>query len=378
MYERLQIQTLTKWLFKDKVLVLIGARQVGKSTLLKEMLQQLPYSYLSLNGEESHIKKLFEEPTVEKLRQIVGDHKIVLIDEAQQIKNIGLCLKMLFDNFKEVQFIASGSSALEIADEIFEPLTGRHFVFHLYPLSIEEIYTKNGFLKFTDNLNWHLVYGMYPDVLNNKIHAKKYLKSIANQYLYKDVLAWKDIRKPDLLNKLLQLLAHQIGCEVSLNELAKQLKVKSETVDNYIDLLEKSFVLFRLKSYATNERKEVTKMRKIYFYDLGIRNAVINNFSPVELRNDVGVLWENFVVMEIIKANEYAQNDYNYYFWRTLQQQEVDFIVQDEQQITAFEMKWGQKGKITKAFTNSYPDAKTELISPDNFFEKIINKENKK
>jgi uncharacterized protein len=279
---------------------------------------------------------------------------------------------MLFDNLKGVQFIASASSALEIADEIFEPLTGRHFVFHLYPLSIEEVYTNKSFLKFTENLNWHLVYGMYSDVLNNKTHAKKYLKSIANQYLYKDVLAWKDIRKPDLLNKLLQLLAHQIGCEVSLHELVTLLKLKSETVDNYIDLLEKSFILFRLKSYATNERKEVTKMRKIYFYDLGIRNAIINNFSPVELRNDLGALWENFVVMEIIKANEYAQKDFNYFFWRTLQQQEVDLIVQDELQILAFEMKWGGKGKITKAFSNSYPEAKTEIITPDNFFEKIV------
>jgi uncharacterized protein len=372
MYQRIQIETLLEWLFRDKVLVLIGARQVGKSTLLKKLLERSGQKFLSLNGEESHIKASFQEPNVEKLKQIVGDNKIVLIDEAQQIKNIGLCLKMLFDNIEGVQFIASGSSALEIADEISEPLTGRHFVFHLYPLSIEEIYTKNGYLKFSENLNWHLVYGSYPDVLNNKNHAKKYLKSIANQYLYKDVLAWKDIRKPDLLNKLLQLLAHQIGCEVSINELAMQLKVKSETVDNYIDLLEKSFVLFRLKSYATNDRKEVTKMRKIYFYDLGIRNAIIDNFSPIELRNDVGALWENFVVMEIIKKNEYAQNDFNYYFWRTLQQQEVDFIVQDEQQITAYEMKWGIKGRITKAFTNAYPNAKTVLVSPDNFFEEII------
>jgi predicted AAA+ superfamily ATPase len=239
-------------------------------------------------------------------------------------------------------------------------------------LSVEEIYTKNGFLKFTENLNWHLVYGLYPDVLNNKNQAKKYLKSIANQYLYKDVLAWKDIRKPELLNKLLQLLAHQIGCEVSIHELALKLKVKSETVENYIDLLEKSFVIFRLKSYSTNDRKEVTKMRKVYFYDLGIRNAIIDNFSPTELRNDIGQLWENFVIMEIIKKNEYAQNDFNYYFWRTLQQQEVDFIVKDEQQITGFEMKWGNKGNLTKAFTNNYPNAKTEIITPINFFEKII------
>lgn len=370
MYNRTQIQTLNSWLFKQKVLVLIGARQVGKSTLLKKLLQDSGLKYLSINGEEFHIKKMFEEPSVEKLKQIVADNKIVLIDEAQQIKNIGLCLKIMFDNIPDVQFIASGSSALEIADEIFEPLTGRHFTFQLFPLSIAEIYDHN-FLSFTENLHWHLVYGFYPDVLNNKIHAKKYLSGIATQYLYKDVLAWKDIRKPELLYKLLQLLAYQIGSEVSVNELANTLKVTAATIENYLDLLEKSFVIFRLKSYVTNDRKEVTKMRKIYFYDIGIRNAIIHNFSPIELRNDVGQLWENFVVMEIIKKNEYAQKDLKYYFWRSLQQQEVDLIVQDEQQITAFEMKFGNKGRITKAFTNAYPEAKTEIISPDNFFEKL-------
>ena len=197
--------------FKQKVLVLIGARQVGKSTLLKKMLQDSGLKYLMINGEEFHIKKIFEDPTTEKLKQIVGDNKIVLIDEAQQIKNIGLCLKLMIDNIPNVQFLACGSSALEIADEIFEPLTGRHFTFHLYPLSVEEIYGKNNFLSFTENLNWHLVYGFYPDVLNNKTHAKKYLSSIATQYLYKDVLSWKDIRKPEVLHKLLQLLPIKLG-----------------------------------------------------------------------------------------------------------------------------------------------------------------------
>jgi uncharacterized protein len=371
-YKRLQTDTLKNWLFKNKVLILIGARQVGKSTLLQTMLASFEYSYLIINGEESHIKKLFEEPTVEKLRQIIGENKIVLIDEAQQIKNIGLCLKLLFDNFKDKQFIASGSSALEIADEIFEPLTGRHFVFHLYPLSMEEIYTRNGFLPFMESMNWHLIYGSYPDVVNHKNQAKKYLRSIANQYLYKDILAWKDIRKPELLDKLLQLLAFQIGSEVSIHELANTLKVKSETIESYLDLLEKSFVIFRLKSYATNERKEVTKKRKIYFYDLGIRNAIIDNFSPIELRNDVGALWENFVVMELIKKYEYADLDVKYYFWRTLAQQEVDFIIKNEQQIIAFEMKYGRKGNISKAFTNAYPDAKTEIITVDNFWVKVV------
>lgn len=371
-YSRLLQRTLVKWLFKGKVLVLIGARQVGKSTLLAHLLQNLPYQVLSLNADEFTVRDLFVEPTKAKLKLLIGDNKIVFLDEAQQIKNIGQILKLLIDNFKDVQFIASGSSALEIADEIFEPLTGRHFVFNLYPLSVAEVYTKKGYLKFTENVNWHLVYGMYPDVVNNKTNAKKYLKSIANQYLYKDVLAWKDIRKPELLHKLLQLLAFQIGSEVSVNELANTLKVKSDTIETYIDLLEKCFVIFKLKSYVTNERNEVTKMRKIYFYDLGIRNAVINNFAPIELRTDVGVLWENFVITEIIKRNEYKQLDTNYYFWRTLAQQEVDLIVQDEQIIKAYEMKWSGKGKITKAFTNNYPDAAVQIISRDNFFEEII------
>ena len=372
MYNRIQIQTVNNWLFKQKVLILIGARQVGKSTMLKKLLQDSRLRFLMINGEEFHIKKLFEEPTLEKLRQVVGDNKIVLIDEAQQIKNIGLCLKLMIDNIPNVQFIASGSSALEIADEIFEPLTGRHFTFHLYPLSVEEIYGKNNYLSFIATINWHLVYGFYPDVLNNKTHAKKYLSSIATQYLYKDVLAWKDIRKPELLYKLLQLLAYQIGSEVSVSELANTLKVNAATIESYLDLLEKSFVIFRLKSYVTNDRKEVTKMRKIYFYDIGIRNAIINNFNPIELRNDAGQLWENFVIMEIIKKNEYAQQDMKYFFWRSLQQQEVDFIVQNEQKITAYEMKFGNRGKITKAFTNAYPTAAAEIINPDNFYEKII------
>jgi predicted AAA+ superfamily ATPase len=371
MYNRTQIETLNNWFFKQKVIVLIGARQVGKSTMLKKILKDSGLNYLFINGEEFHIKKIFEEPSIEKFKQLVSDNKIVLIDEAQQIKNIGICLKLMIDNIPGVQFIASGSSALEIADEIFEPLTGRHFTFNLYPLSVSEIYATN-FLAFTENLPWHLVYGFYPDVLNHKTHAKKYLLSIATQYLYKDVLAWKDIRKPDLLYKLLQLLAYQIGSEVSINELANSLKVNAATIESYLDLLEKSFVIFRLKSYVTNERKEVTKMRKIFFYDIGIRNAIINNFTPLELRNDVGQLWENFVIMELIKKHEYAQQDMRYYFWRSLQQQEVDFIVQDELEITAYEMKWGSKGRITKAFTNAYPTAKTEIITPDNFFEKII------
>ena len=345
---------------------------MGKTTLLNEIIKNTNLPYLVLNGEESSIKKLFENPSAIKFEQIVGDNKILFIDEAQQIKNIGLCLKLMIDSFpKSVQIIVSGSSALEIADKVFEPLTGRHFLFHLYPLSANEMYTKNQVVPLLQNKDWHLVYGSYPDVVNNKANAKKYLKSIANAYLYKDVLMWKDIRKPELLDKLLQLLAHQIGNEVSLHELAINLKVKAETVESYIDLLEKSFVIYRLKSYVTNDRKEVTKMRKIYFWDNGIRNAVIDNFNDIELRDDKGALWENYLVTERIKNIHYAEKDIKSFFWRSLQQQEVDYVELENEQLTGYEIKWGNKGSVSKAFTNLYPKSKAMVINQDNFLEFI-------
>jgi uncharacterized protein len=369
MFKRNLNRTLEKWLFREKILVITGARQVGKSTLLQNMLEKSAKPYLYINAEEPANKRLFENLSVIKLQDLFGGNEIIVIDEAQQIENIGLCLKLMADNFKSKQIIATGSSALEIADKIFEPLTGRHFLFHLYPLSLSEIYNNNQRLKLYENLNWHLVYGMYPDTLNNRQDAAKYIKSLAGQYLYKDVLIWKDIRKPDLLDKLLQLLAYQMGSEVSMQELATSLKVKSETVETYIDLLEKSFVVYRLKSYSTNDRKEVTKMKKIYFWDNGIRNAIIDNFRPIEQRDDVGALWENFIISERLKTNHYKEKSVHSKFWRSLQQQEVDYVEIEGGQIRAYEMKWNtiKKGKITKAFTNIYPNSKTEIISPENF-----------
>jgi uncharacterized protein len=370
MYLRLLEKVLEKWFFKHKVLILIGARQVGKTTLLQQLLSKREEPSLWFNGEEAYVKQIFSEPSSAVFKQLIGNNKIVVIDEAQQIRNIGLCLKMMFDTLpKDIQIIATGSSALEIADAVMEPLTGRHFTFHLYPLSMSEVYNENQNLDLIQNKNWHLVYGSYPDVVNHRADAKKYLKSIANSYLYKDILAWKDIRKPDVLDKLLQLLAHQMCNETSINELATQLKVKAETVDTYIDLLEKAFVVFRLKSYSTNQRKEVSKMRKIYFWDNGIRNAIINNFNDAGSRTDIGVLWENFLVSERIKRNAYKELDIQYFFWRSMQQQEVDFVETENQHLSAFEMKWNSKGGITKAFTNLYPASNTEVINQDNFIE---------
>lgn len=370
-FDRQLATTLDKWMFKKKALIITGARQVGKTTLLEDFLAKTTKSTLYINAEIPSNKRLFDQLSLAKLRDLLGDNEIVVLDEAQQIENIGLCLKMMVDNFKDKQFIATGSSVLDIADKVFEPLTGRHFLYHLFPLTLSEVYSKNQRVALYENLNFHLIHGMYPDAVVHKLDAATYVKSLAGSYLYKDVLSWKDIRKPELLDKLLQLLAHQIGSEVSMQELATQLKVKSETVESYINLLEKSFVVYRLKSYSSNERKEVTKMKKIYFWDNGIRNALIDNFKPMELRNDVGALWENFIVSERIKMNHYNLRSVKSMFWRSLQQQEVDYVESEQGDLRAYEMKWNvlKKARITKAFTNLYPQASTGIITPDNFAE---------
>lgn len=364
---RLLKDKLTYWLNKRKVLVLTGARQVGKTTLLKDLLdgQQM----LWLNGDDPAVRSRLDNITVSGIKDLVGGYQIVVIDEVQRILNPGILLKMMIDNFPEVQFVATGSSALEISDKVFEPLTGRHILFHLYPFAQAEIYPTKSAFELEQQIPFHLRFGSYPDIVVNPLDAEMLLKNLAGQYLYKDVLIWKDIRKPELLDKLLKLLAYQVSSEVSVNELANALKVKSETIENYIDLLEKSFVVFRLKSYSSNERKEVTKMNKIYFWDNGIRNAIIDDFRPLELRNDLGALWENFLVSERMKMKAWKDSNAKSYFWRNKQQREVDYIEEQYGELTAFEMKWNtQKNhKVTLAFTNAYPTAKTEIITPLNF-----------
>jgi predicted AAA+ superfamily ATPase len=364
---RLLKEKLVYWLNKRKVLVLTGARQVGKTTLLKNLF--IADEILWLNGDDPAVRTRLDTIAIIGIKDLIGDYKIVVIDEVQRIASPGILLKMMIDNFPEVQFVATGSSALEISDKIFEPLTGRHILFHLYPFAQAEIYPTKSAFELEQQLPFHLRFGSYPDVVLNPNDAEVLLKNLAGQYLYKDVLVWKDIRKPELLDKLLKLLAYQVSAEVSINELANALKVKSETIENYIDLLEKSFVVFRLKSYSTNERKEVTKMNKIYFWDNGIRNAIIDDFRPLELRNDIGALWENFLVSERMKMKAWKEISTKSYFWRNKQQREVDYIEEQYGELTAYEMKWNtQKNhKVTLAFTNAYPSAKTEIITPLNF-----------
>jgi predicted AAA+ superfamily ATPase len=367
---RISEKVLTQWLFKGKALILTGARQVGKTTLLQNLFAN-KNELLWLNADETIVRERLENLNLEDLKGVIGNYKVVVIDEIQRIPNAGLLLKLLVDNFKSTQIIATGSSALDISERIFEPLTGRHLLFHLYPFSLAEMYNGKSAFEVEQKLPFHLVYGCYPDIYNHQLDAEVLLKNLANQYLYKDVLVWKDIRKPELLDKLLKLLAHQICSEVSINELSNQLKVKSATVESYIDLLEKSFVIFRLNAYSTNARKEVTKMSKIYFWDNGIRNAIIGNFDDLNTRQDKGQLWENFIITDRIKMHKFRNTDIQSFFWRNYNQSEVDYVENYKGELFAYEMKWNSKNtpKISKAFTNSYPNATTEIITPRNFFD---------
>jgi len=359
---------LEKWMGKRKVIVLTGARQVGKTTLFTTLFGEKD-GLLWLNADETPVRERLQLLSVENLKGVIGKNKYVVIDEIQRIANAGLLLKLLVDNFKDVQFLATGSSALDISETIFEPLTGRQILFHLHPLMLAEMYSQQSAFEIEQKIPFHLIFGCYPDIYNYPNDARTLLKNLANQYLYKDVLVWKDIRKPQLLDKLLQLLAHQIGSEVSTAELAIQLKVKSETLESYIDVLEKSFVVFRLPAFSNNPRKEISKMHKIFFWDNGIRNAILGDFNDISIRTDVGKLWENFMISERMKCLSWNNPGAKAYFWRNYNQSEVDYVEVDNKQITAFEMKWNtsKKHKVTAAFTNAYPDARVELISPLNF-----------
>jgi predicted AAA+ superfamily ATPase len=359
---------LRQWLFKEKVLVIIGARQVGKTTMLRSMQNSLEKP-VWFNADEKRVRDRLSDPSIADIAGLIGNYKTVIIDEVQRIPNAGILLKLMVDNFKGVQFIATGSSALEISDFIFEPLTGRQILFHLYPFSLAEIYPDKSPFEIENELPFHLVYGNYPEICMKRDIAKTLLGNLTQQYLYKDVLIWKDIRKPELLDKLLKLLAHQVCSEVSINELSNQLKVKSETVESYIDLLEKSYVVYRLKSYGTNARKEVSKMSKILFWDNGIRNAILDDYRALDQRNDQGQLFENFIISERMKMNAWFRSSTKSFFWRNYNQAEVDYVEYEQQQLSAFEMKWNtnKKIKITKAFTNIYPESNTTVITPENF-----------
>jgi len=368
MIARILEDTITKRLFNGKAIIVMGPRQVGKTTILENLVKSRD-DVRWLYADEQDVQALFANPSSTQLKKEFGNAKIVVIDEAQRIKNIGIKLKLITDQVKDVQLLVTGSSAFELANKINEPLTGRKWEYNLFPLSFEEMVNHHGLLTEKRLLTHRLIYGYYPDVVLAEGNEKEVLNQLSDSYLYKDLLSWNQIKKSDKLVKLLQALAYQLGNQVSYNELSNLVGLDNETIESYILLLEQAYIIFRLGTYRRNLRTELKRTRKIYFYDNGIRNALIANFQQADLRQDMGALWENFMVSERMKYNAYHHHWVNRYFWRTTAQQEVDYLEEGDGQLSAYEFKYSThtKGTITKAFTNGYPDASTEIITPLNF-----------
>ena len=376
MIQRIIEHQIQEKLFQGKIITLIGARQTGKTTLLKKLMENQQNPTIWLNADEFDIKERFKNPTSTALKSLIGNNKLVMIDEAQNIDEIGLALKLLIDTYPEIQVIATGSSAFELQNKMNEPLTGRKFEFQLYPFSYTELANHTSELIEKRMLKHRLVFGSYPEVVNNLGNEIEVLKLLSDSYLYRDLLMLDAIKKPEKLIKLLQALAYQLGNVVSYNEIGNLIGIDSKTVESYIQLLEKSFVVFRLPSFSRNLRNELKASKKIYFYDNGIRNALISSFQILEGRQDIGVLWENYLVSERLKRNNYSKFYGNTYFWRTKDKQEIDYLEEKDGKISAFEFKWTDKKKhqITKTFTNAYPESKTAIIHSDNY-EKFISQD---
>jgi hypothetical protein len=344
---------------------------VGKTTLLKGLVSRQKGKTLWLNGDEADVRALFEDFTSRKAVAIIGKARLIVIDEAQRIPEIGLCLKLIVDNFPDIQVIASGSSAFELANKIQEPLTGRKIEHFLHPISFQEMVSHHGYLTERRLLEHRLVFGYYPEVVMNEGSEEKILRRLSDSYLYKDIFVLEGIKKPMLIDKLVQALAHQIGNEVSSNELGQLIGADHKTVERYIDLLEKAYIIFRLPSLSRNIRNEIKKGRKIYFYDNGLRNAIIRNFNQLSFRNDIGALWENFMISERMKANSRNDHWVNRFFWRTHNQQEIDYIEEYGGRLHAYEFKWkSKKIRVPKVFDQNYDTTYTQ-ITQNNFYEFI-------
>lgn len=356
-----------------KAIILLGARQVGKTTLLKNLFQD-KNDVLWLNADEEDVRNLFEQASSTRLKAIFGNAKLIVVDEAQRIPNVGLRFKLITDEIPEVQLIASGSSAFELANNLNEPLTGRKWEFQMYPISFSEMVKHHGLLSENRMIPHRLLYGYYPEIVNNPGNEIAVLKQLTDSFLYKDILMLEQIKKSETIITLLKALAYQIGNQVSSNELAQICKIDSKTIDKYISLLEKSFIIFRLNSFSRNIRNELRKSKKIYFYDLGIRNALINNFSQIENRQDLGALWENFLIAERLKQNQYQEKWRNTYFWRNTEQNEIDYIEEYNDELYAYEFKWNPnaKARLSKSFIKGYPNAQYKVIHKDNFDEFLI------
>lgn len=369
MIERLLKNLIEKRLYRNKAIIVIGPRQVGKTTLLKMLVSDTKNKVLEWNCDEPDVRRRLTEPTSTELKAEIGDANLILIDEAQRIKNIGITLKLLIDNYPEKQVIATGSSAIEMSNSINEPLTGRKYEYVMYPFSCEELFNEFGEQEEQRMLERRLIYGSYPEVVNNSGEERETLTELVGSYLYKDIFSFQDVRKPEIIEQLLQALALQIGSEVSYNELGRLLGLNTATVQRYIDLLEKSYVVFHLRSFSRNLRSELKKSRKIYFYDNGVRNALIGDYKPLALRNDTGALWENYIIAERLKHNAYNSFYGKSYFWRTQQQQEIDYIEDIDGVLHTYEFKWneGKHPRLTDTFAKAYPDHSFTVVSPENY-----------
>lgn len=373
MYNRANYRKIQEELFQGRAILLLGARQVGKTTLLRQLTNNKK-DVLWLNADENTVRQLFDELSIPKIKQIIGRHTLLVIDEAQLIHDIGRCIKIIVDNIKDVQVIATGSSAFELKNQLNEPLTGRKWEHQLYPFSIAELVEKNGVLAEQQMLEHRLVYGTYPAVVNDASNAQNIITELSESYLYKDLFMWGGLKKPDKVTTLLKALAYQVGSQVSFNELSQIVQLDKETIERYIDILEQCYIIFRLNSYHKNLRNELKKSRKIYFCDNGVRNAVINDFRPIAMRQDHGALWENYIVSEFLKKKKY-ENYYNkLYFWRTQTQQEIDIIFEENTLLTAVEIKWNPKAKakFNPLFLDAYDIKETMVLHPKNYMDHLL------
>lgn len=373
MIHRISEKTITSKFFKGKAIVVLGPRQVGKTTLLRN-LGVTADQILWLNGDEIEAHNLMASLNSGNVKMLLGNRNFLVVDEAQRIENIGIKLKIIIDNFPDIQVIATGSSSFDLANRISEPLTGRKWEYQLFPIAFEEMVLHHGLYAEQRLLKQRLVYGYYPEVVSHPGEEVERLKLLTSSYLYKDILQWERILKSEKLVRLLQALALQIGSQVSYFELAQICGLDSKTVEKYVSLLEQAFVIYRLGSFSRNLRNELKSSRKIYFVDNGVRNALINNFTPIDLRADTGALWENFILSERYKYCMYHGLQRNAFFWRTIGQQEIDLIEEYDGKLHAYEFKWNPAKTIkpTRTFTNAYPDSSFEVITPETMYAFIM------
>jgi uncharacterized protein len=370
MIPRLATNQIRNWLSEKKALVLLGPRQAGKTTLVQGIVDALAKKTLFLTGDDPFTRAQMEALNLASLKQMLIGFEVLVFDEAQRIKDIGVLLKMVVDHFPDLMVFVTGSSSLELAAQTKESMMGRKIEFFLHPISTSELISHHGWAEESALLEQRMLYGFYPEVITRGTTAGvRILNELTDGLMYKDLLSLQAVSKPALVVKLVQALALQIGNEVKHTELASLLGSDPATIEKYIDLLEKAFVVFSLPSLARNARNEIKKGKKIYFYDLGIRNTLIRNFSPMHLRNDVGALWENYLIVERRKINSYQDRFVNTYFWRTIDQKEIDYIEEENGQLRAFEFKYSaQKAKLPTAFAAAYPTAKFEVVHREDYF----------